>query len=37
MTAAWYREAASGLAAAITNRQIDEYEQLLINQEELCQ
>jgi CDP-glucose 4,6-dehydratase len=37
MTAAWYREAASGSAAAVTGRQIAEYEQLLISQEELCQ
>ena len=37
MTAAWYREAASASAAAITDQQIAEYEQLLIAQEELCQ
>jgi CDP-glucose 4,6-dehydratase len=37
MTAAWYREAVSGDAAEITDRQIAEYEQLLMNQEELCQ
>jgi CDP-glucose 4,6-dehydratase len=37
MTASWYRAAASGSSAEVTDRQIDEYEQLLINQEELCQ
>jgi hypothetical protein len=37
MTASWYREAGSGSAAAVTERQIAEYEQLLISQEELCQ
>jgi CDP-glucose 4,6-dehydratase len=37
MTSAWYREAASGDAAEVTDRQIAEYEQLLVNQEELCQ
>jgi CDP-glucose 4,6-dehydratase len=37
MTAAWYREAASGEATEVTDRQIAEYEQLLVNQEELCQ
>ena len=37
MTAAWYREAASSDAAELTDRQIAEYEQLLVNQEELCQ
>src|SRR5439155_8835404 len=37
MTAAWYREAASGSAEQVTDRQIAEYEQLLISQEELCQ
>ena len=37
MTAAWYREAASGSAAEVTDRQIAVYEQLLIKQEELCQ
>src|SRR5439155_24892898 len=36
MTASWYRETASGSAAEITDRQIAEYEQLLINQKELC-
>ncbi|MEO8454737.1 MAG: CDP-glucose 4,6-dehydratase [Sphingomicrobium sp.] len=36
MTASWYREAASGSAAEITDRQIAEYEQLLMKQEELC-
>lgn len=36
MTAAWYREAASGDAAEVTDRQIAEYEQSLVNQEELC-
>jgi CDP-glucose 4,6-dehydratase len=37
MTAAWYREAGSGEATEVTDRQIAEYEQLLVNQEELCQ
>jgi CDP-glucose 4,6-dehydratase len=37
MTASWYREAAAGSAAEITDRQIGEYEQLLVKQEELCQ
>ena len=37
MTASWYREAASGSAAEITDRQIAEYEQLLMKEEELCQ
>jgi CDP-glucose 4,6-dehydratase len=37
MTATWYREAGSGAAAAVTERQIGEYERLLIEQEELCQ
>ena len=37
MTASWYRDAASASAADITDRQIAEYEQLLISQEELCQ
>jgi CDP-glucose 4,6-dehydratase len=37
MTADWYREAASGSPAEVTDRQIAEYEQLLINQEEFCQ
>jgi CDP-glucose 4,6-dehydratase len=36
MTAAWYREGASGDSPEITDRQIAEYEQLLVNQEELC-
>src|SRR5207237_184929 len=34
--ATWYRETTSGSAADITDRQIAEYEQLLINQKELC-
>jgi CDP-glucose 4,6-dehydratase len=37
MTAAWYSEARTGSAAEATERQIAEYEQLLMNQEELCQ
>jgi CDP-glucose 4,6-dehydratase len=37
MTASWYREAASGSAAQVTDRQIADYERLLISQEELCQ
>ncbi len=37
MTAAWYRETASADAAEVTHRQIAEYEQLLVNQEEPCQ
>jgi len=37
MTASWYREASTGSAAAVTDRQIAEYEQLLISQEEFCQ
>jgi CDP-glucose 4,6-dehydratase len=37
MTAAWYRDAASGDPAKVTERQIAEYEELLVSQEELCQ
>lgn len=37
MTAEWYREAAVGSAADITDRQIAAYEALLIEQEEHCQ
>ena len=36
MTAAWYRDAASGSAADITQRQIEDYEQLLVREEEHC-
>jgi CDP-glucose 4,6-dehydratase len=36
MTASWYREATSGSAADVTDRQIAEYEQLLTSQKELC-
>jgi CDP-glucose 4,6-dehydratase len=36
MTAAWYSEARSGGGAEVTERQIAEYHQLLVNQEELC-
>ena len=37
MTASWYRGAAAGSAAAVTDRQIEDYEQLLTQSEELCQ
>jgi CDP-glucose 4,6-dehydratase len=37
MTAAWYSDARAGDSAEVTDRQIAEYQQLLVNQEELCQ
>jgi CDP-glucose 4,6-dehydratase len=37
MTAEWYREAARGSAAEVTDRQIAAYETLLTEQEEHCQ
>jgi CDP-glucose 4,6-dehydratase len=36
MTASWYREAATRSAAEVTDRQIADYEQRLVNQEEFC-